>query len=183
MSSLPDQPVTLSVDELEAYTDQHGRCELIKGEVFHLSPSSSRHGQITAKLHGYLFLYLNENPIGELYAAETGFREPGQQTVRAPDIALIQTDRLPTNPTGFSEVMPDLAVETISPNETVSETAKKTTWWLKQGVRLVWNVDPETKQVTAHHPDGQARVYAEDQTLDAGDVLPGFTLELTKLFA
>ncbi|MEO0514302.1 MAG: Uma2 family endonuclease [Planctomycetota bacterium] len=118
-----------------------------------------------------------------MFSAGTGFREPGQQTVRAPDIAFIQTDRLPTNLTGYSEVMPDLVVETISPNETVPETAKKTAWWLKQGVRLVWNVDPETKQVTAHHPDGQARVYAEDQTLDGGQVLPGFTLDLAKLFA
>lgn len=139
---------------------------------------------ITARLHGYIFRYLIDHPLGELFAAETGFREPNQQTVRAPDIAFIATDRLPSNTTGYSETMPDLVVETMSPNDTVSQTAKKTAWWLSQeGVRLVWIVDPESRQVTAHHPDGTARVVREPGVLDGGEVLPGFSLNLETLFA
>lgn len=183
MSSLPDQPVMLSIDELEAYTSKFGRCEMIEGEVFQLSPSSSYHGIITGRLHSVVGYFVMQNELGEVLAAEAGFRETNRQTVRAPDIAFIQTDRVPTNPTGFSETMPDLVVETVSPNDTVSRVASKTAWWLRQpGVRLVWIVDPENQQVTAHQPDGNARVFRLDDRLDGGDVLPGFSLALTKLF-
>jgi Uma2 family endonuclease len=184
MSSLPESHALLTVDELEAYTSRFGRCELIEGEVYHLSPSSSHHGMITARLHSYLGYFVLERGLGQVYAAETGFREAGAQTVRAPDLAFIQTHRVPTNRRGFTETMPDLVVETASPDDSVPYLGRKTAWWLDQpGVRQVWIVEPESKQVTVHHPDGQARVYRGDETLDGGDVLPGFELELTQLFA
>ena len=183
MSSLPKTPVMLTVDELEAYTSRHGRCELIEGAVIHLSPSSAGHGMYTGRLHIHLGHFVSENNLGEVFAAETGFREGQKQTVRAPDIAFIQTARLPDNPTGFSETMPDLLVEVVSPNDRMSEVSAKTAWWLKQpGVRLVWEVEPESRQVTAYRPDGTARVYGESDSLNGGDVVRGFSLELKRLF-
>ncbi len=79
--------------------------------------------------------------------------------------------------------MPDLVVETVSPNDSVTKVTEKTNWWLDQpGVQLVWVVDPDAKQVSAHRPDGTARIYRAKDVLNGEPVLTGFELELTKLF-
>ena len=87
-----------------------------------------RHGQVTARPAVALGIYLKANPIGELAAAETGFRSPRLATVRTPDIAYTQDSRVFVPDTSFGHVMPDLVVETISPGDTASEVAKKTKW-------------------------------------------------------
>ncbi|MEM6757719.1 MAG: Uma2 family endonuclease [Planctomycetota bacterium] len=182
MTALPEQRVRLTVDELERYAAEHGRCELIDGEVFHMSPAGTNHGDITGALHAYLGYFALENKLGRVYTAETGFRVSGEQTVRAPDIAFIRSDRVPAIRHGYAEVMPDLVVETVSPNDKLSDVNAKIDWWLAQGVRLAWVVDPSTQQVTAHDGSDTVRVFRGDKPLDGGDVVPGFTLPLGKVF-
>lgn len=78
---------------------------------------------------------------------------------------------------------PALAVEVLSPGNTREEMDRKLQDYFAAGVRLVWNVDPEARAVTVYTAPDRSCVLAEDQTLDGGDVLPGFTLPLRKLFA
>ena len=55
--------------------------------------------------------------------------------------------------------------------------------YLAAGTRLVWVVDPRPRTVTAYPADGPPRRYGERDTLDAGAVLPGFTVPVAELFA
>jgi Uma2 family endonuclease len=176
-------PIKMTVEEFEVFAAQHGRCELINGEVYTMSPAGANHGEITGALHAFLGHHVVTQGLGRIYAAETGFRAADTDVVRAPDIAFIQLARLPERGPGFIEVMPDLVVETVSPNDSVTKVTEKTNWWLDQpGVQLVWVVDPDAKQVSAHRPDGTARIYRAKDVLDGEPVLTGFELELTKLF-
>lgn len=182
---MPTSTSNMTVDDFAEYAAKHGRCELIRGEVRDMSPTGSRHGIITARLHYHICRHVYENDLGEVLAAETGFRldDNGKPTVRAPDIAFVAKARAAAMQTSaFAPIAPDLAVETISPNDSASEVNEKTQWWLDQGVQLVWVVDPENDCVTVHHPDRRARCLRVDETLEGDGVLPGFTLELSELF-
>jgi Uma2 family endonuclease len=141
---------------------------------------------LTGRLHAFLGWHVIQNHLGAVFAAETGFRlsrPGGPATVRGADIAFLSRDRLPSaDDPGFLTVPPDLVVETVSPSDRASALAEKVGWWLTHGARLVWVLDPQNRLVTTHHPDGVARVYRQNDTLQAEEVVPGFSLPLADLF-
>ena len=51
------------------------------------------------------------------------------------------------------------------------------------GVLMVWEVAPIRRKVLVYSPNGVIKVLKDSQRLDGGNVLPGFTLELSDLFA
>jgi Uma2 family endonuclease len=108
----------------------------------------------------------------------------GPDTVRAPDMAVVRADRVPPREVRrtFAELAPDLVAEVVSPYDRVAEVNGTVPQWLDAGIRLVWIVDPETRVVVAHEPEGVAHLLREDDALDGGDVLPGFSLPLRELF-
>ena len=79
--------------------------------------------------------------------------------------------------------MPDLAIEVLSGSNTKAEMERKRAECFDAGVRLVWEVDPTTRIVSVYTPDGSVVRLDSSQTLDGGDVLPGFSLVLSELFA
>jgi hypothetical protein len=80
-------------------------------------------------------------------------------------------------------LVPDLAVEVLSPSNTEAEMARKRQEYFAAGVRLVWMVDPDARTVTVYTAPDQSTVLGEVDTLSGDPVLPGFTLPLRDLFA
>jgi Uma2 family endonuclease len=83
----------------------------------------------------------------------------------------------------FVPVAPDLAVEVLSPSDRMAEAPSKVTMYLQAGVQLVWLLDPETRTISIFRPDAAPRTLYENDTLDGGDVLPGFSVSVAELFA
>ena len=82
-------------------------------------------------------------------------------TVRAPDLAFVSAQRMgDLRDRGYFELAPDLAIETLSPDDRPGETYRKIGEYFGAGTRLVWIIDPRAEQVVAHHPDGRSRVYS-----------------------
>lgn len=174
----------VSLDQFAEYAATHGPCELIDGEIRDLTPAGYRHGKIVGRLHHFLSQHVYAEDLGEVLGAETGFlldrRGP---TVRAADVAFVAKDRLPEEePVRFGEFAPDLCVEVLSPDDRASGVRDKIERWLAFGVKVVWEVDPETRTVTSHQPDGTAHTYHQADTLSAAGILPGFELPLNRLF-
>jgi Uma2 family endonuclease len=106
--------------------------------------------------------------------------------VRIPDVAFIAWDRLPDRKVPkvpIPSLAPDLVIEILSESNTDAEMARKRGEYFSAGVKLIWEVDPETRSVTVYTPEGSVQVLREAQSLDGGIVLPGFTLSLSELFA
>jgi Uma2 family endonuclease len=78
-------------------------------------------------------------------------------------------------------IVPDLCVEILAPNEKILDFEPKASRYLKDGVRIVWVINWWEKMMTVHTPTGITRLTITD-TLDGGDVLPGFKLPLTDIF-
>lgn len=107
-----------------------------------------------------------------------------EEIVRVPDVAFVSSARVP--PEGltdrFWELAPDLALEVVSPSNTVSAMQRKALEYLDAGTRLVWVVDPAERTVTVHRSRDDIRIVSGAEALDGEDVLPGFRLPLGKLF-
>jgi Uma2 family endonuclease len=106
--------------------------------------------------------------------------------VRGPDVAFASWDRfpgrkLPDEP--IPSLVPDLAIEVLSQSNTRAEMKRKRGEYFAAGVRVVWEVDPRRRTVSVYTPGGAVTVLKESQRLEGGEVLPGFTLELSELFA
>ncbi len=107
--------------------------------------------------------------------------------VRVPDVAFFCWDKLPgrvlpSRP--IPDLAPDLAVEVLSEGNTPQEMERKLREYFLAGVRLVWMIDPARRQAAVYtRPDTPDATLDETQTLDGGDVLPGFQLPLAELFA
>lgn len=175
----------MTAEELLALPDDDLRYELVKGEVRCMSPAGSKHGRLALELGRLVANFVHERGLGQTYAAETGFvlaRDP--DTVRAPDVAFVQTERIPPDgpSDSFWEGAPDLAVEVLSPSDSMTEVEDKVFEYLAAGCRLVWVVNPRAERVTAYRSAHDIRSFAGDDLLDGADVLPGFSVPVHQIF-
>ena len=174
----------LTAEEFAALPHEGLRLELIEGELHAMAPSYADHGDVVGALHAELGVYIRRNHLGKIYGAETGFlvaRDP--DTVRAPDIAFIQSSRVTpaASAPNWNPIIPDLVVEVVSSGDRASDMAAKTQMWLDAGVRLVWVVYPARREIAVHRADSKTAL-AESDTPDGEDVVPGFTLPVVEVF-
>ena len=119
------------------------------------------------------------------WPAQDGTFSPLPGRVRIPDVAFYAWNRFPDGripDAPIPAIAPDLAVEVLSPSNTIKEMALKRVDYFAAGVRLVWEVDPKTRTVAVYTGPKRHRVLGETDTLGAGDVLPEFTLPVRDLF-
>lgn len=176
---------TVTAEQLLQLPRGKMRYELVKGELFTMSPSGSEHGVVTFQLSILVGQFVAASGAGLAFGAETGFltaRNP--DTVRAPDIAFIRRERIPAGglPQGYWPGAPDLAVEVVSPGDTEREVDEKANDWLQAGSLAVWVVNPRSKTITVYLAGGAINTLAEDSILDGGNVLEGFHCPVADVF-
>ena len=106
--------------------------------------------------------------------------------VRGPDAAFtfrtnVEGGKAPSAPVPL--LVPDVVVEVMSISNTRREMQRKLGEYLSAGVRLIWYVYPEERVVDVYAGSQAGHRLTTADTLDGGDVLPGFTLKLAELFA
>ena len=161
--------------------------ELIDGELNESAPANLLHQWLAFEIAGEIRDYLKQHDIG-YGGVEGGFSPPGdRQNLYAPDVAFISKTSMPDPiPQTFAGFMPDLAVEIASPSNTVAELHDKALIYLRNGTQLVWIVYPEREsaEVCRLGADGRLAIQSVgiNGNLRGEDVLPGFELELRRLF-
>ena len=175
----------MTADELLRLSAPGHRYELVKGELFEMPFAGWHRGSTAMRAGALLGTHVRDNGLGETFSAGTGFvlsRNP--DTVRAPDASFVSKDRLPAGelPGGYIDLAPDLAVEVVSPNDREEEVLSKAEAWLQAGTRLVWVIDPSTRSARVHRAAGEFHHLSEDDSLDGGEVVPGFSCNLKDLW-
>ena len=174
----------MTADELLLMPRGYGkRYELIRGVLVEKVPTGYPHSIVVAMITTVLNLFIGPINYGAIVSGEPGYLlEIGPDTVRAPDVAWVAPGRIPEGTQGFPNLAPDLAVEVKSPGNSYPELRRKAEMWLNFGVRQVWVADPEHTTVTRYAPDSDPVVFTEDDIIDGGDLLPGFTAPVWSLF-
>jgi Uma2 family endonuclease len=133
----------------------------------------------------FLGIFLDANDLGFLAGPDGAARlMPG--LVRIPDISFVAWEQLPKRERPrdpIARLAPALAVEVLSPSNTDKEMERKLKEYFLSGVRVVWLVDPEARTVRVYTAPDRGSILAEGQALDGGEVLPGFRLPVSKVFA
>lgn len=174
----------VTADELERMGRED--LELVRGMLVPvMTPAGEQHGALAAFLTVELGTFVRANDLGRMYV-EVGYRLfTNPDTVRGPDVSFVSRERAATQPRrrGFIHGIPDLAVEIASMDKTMADLAVKAAEYLEAGTALVWVVDPESRQVLVHRRGFPTLTLSAGDTLDGGEVLPGFTLPLARVFA
>jgi len=151
-----------------------------------MTPTGFEHGRIVVRITKPLAQFVDENGLGVVTGAETGFqigRDP--DTVRAPDIAFIRKQRLEGDlpEEAFWPGAPDLAVEVVSPGDRTGEVDERVRSWLDAGAAMVWVVNSQWRSVTVYRSATDIKTLTENDDLDGGDVVPGFRCRVGEIFA
>jgi Uma2 family endonuclease len=158
-------------------------CELVDGILVEKTTGSVE-SMLTIELAALLVAFVKQHRLGIVLGAGGMLRlMPG--LVRLPDIAFISWDRLPGRrapTTPILDLAPDLAVEVLSRANTKAEMKRKLREYFDAGVRLVWLIDPRTRTALVHTSPKASTKLGEGQSLDGGNVLPGFAVPLGELF-
>ena len=160
-------------------------CELVGGRIVCMTPTNPTHGRIEVNVAVALSRFVRTQNLGVVMAGEVGvFTTRDPDTVRAPDVLFLsrQRDALRTRGDGFLEVAPDLVVEILSPTDRPDALRHKLDEYIAAGVRTAWVIDPATRAVRVHRPDGDVRSFAAGEIVAGEDVLPGFELPVDEVF-
>jgi len=159
--------------------------EVVDGQVVE-KKMSARETEIASILVGMLTPYLRTNRLGKV-VGEMLFRiNPENDLRRRPDVAFVSHARWPFNRrvpnVPVWDMVPDLAIEVVSPSNSASTILRKVHEYFKAGVARVWVVYPEQAEVYIYSTPQQVQVVGVGQELDGGDLLPGFRLPVAVLF-
>jgi Uma2 family endonuclease len=173
----------LTAAELEQMPDDDSvRTELDEGELITRPPASMDHGGIEAEIVGILRDYVKRHGLGKVYGSSAGFRLK-EDTVREPDASFVRSSRAATvKNKGFAKGAPDLAVEIISPSDTVRQIMRKVKQYFAAGTHTVWIVYPDEQEVNVLEATGADRWLKGDDTIEAPELLPGFSVPVSQFF-
>lgn len=160
--------------------------EIIDGQRVELPPMSVDSQVLASRLVRHLGNYGTAHDIGEA-CSEVLFKLPlKKDRNRKPDVAFVSYARWPKYKampdTNAWDVLPELCVEVVSPNDTGDEIETKVDEYLRAGVSLVWVVYPRQERFYVYESASSVRRLTRADTLDGGSVLPGFALPLSELF-
>jgi Uma2 family endonuclease len=141
---------------------------------------------LASRLQSRLGPYVEEHELGTCVMEMLFILDVERNLRRRPDVAFVSADRWPLAReipiTGDWAIVPDLAVEVISPNDIFQDVLAKLHEYFQYGVQLVWTVVPEAQQVYVYDAPTQVRILTVHDTLTGNRILPDFRLPLASLF-
>lgn len=160
------------------------RWELLAGRVIRMSPPGARHGVIAARLTALLYNWSQHTHAGVVMGESGCLLTRNPDTVVGPYLSFMRQARMPQAgiPVGWWAFAPDLVVEILSPDNRFPELRHKLTRYLDGGAQIAWVIDPDRKTVTVYRLHAQPNVLGSADTLDGGDVLPGFSCGVASIF-
>jgi len=161
-----------------------GPCELVEGRIVQMSPTGDQHGGVKVLIGSILLAFVQAQNLGKVRVGEVGIyvsRNP--DTVRGADAIFISHERYAQKQSSnYLDVAPELVVEILSPNDAWSNVMRKLREYFAIGVRLIWVADPAARIIYAYRSITDVREFTEQDDLPGDDVLPGFAVQVARLF-
>lgn len=179
-------PGTATEADVEAiHAHEKRSCELIDGILVEKAMGVYESG-LAIRIAWLLMNFVQPRKLGQVFG-EAGMMKLQPGLIRIPDVSYVCKAKLKVaNIRPWSKLeplVPDLAVEVLSPGNTKKEMDDKLIDYFDAGVQLVWYVDPRVPQVTVYRGVETSQVLKPPAELTGDAVLPGLTISLTDLFA
>jgi len=172
-------------EEFMALSKDGHRYELVNEELVDMGNSGMEHGYIACILVTFLTAFVQQHKLGAVCDSSTAFTlQKGNK--RSPDVSFVSRERLKglkRPPRGFFQGSPDLAVEILSPSNTIAEIHDKIVEYFQNETRLVWVIHPDEKYILVYHTPEPDRLLRSLDRLEGEDVIPGFSISVAELFA
>lgn len=182
---LPTTHQHLTADEFAALPEGPPYFQLVEGELYFMASPTRLHQRIVFRLAYAIETHLRAHPhSGQVYVAPSDVKLDGGN-VFEPDVYFVSPEREHILTDQGATGAPDLIVEVLSPSTLRLDREKKRTVYFRAGVRELWFVEPDLRDVEIHFPadsDGGAmRILSADQILTT-DLLPGWSVPVAELF-
>ena len=172
----PDEPL-LSGDVLY---------EVVDNEIRELPPMGARNTQFASNLLPIVGTHVRNRSLGRAQSEMLFLIDKSRNLQRRPDVSYVSFERWPKGKsvpgTPAWDVVPDLAVEIVSPSNEAFEVLEKLEEYFACGVRRVWVFYPPFLKVYDYSSSTSVRILTSADHLTGGEVLPGFELPLSELF-
>jgi Uma2 family endonuclease len=160
--------------------------EIVNGKREELPLMSVLAGRIAILLGSPLHVYAEAHGLGTVVMEVMFILDEDGTQQRRPDIAYVSRERWPLDrplpESGDWAVVPNLAIEVVSPNDLWEKVVLKKNEYFSFGVEQVWIVTPATNEVEIWDDPIHCRVVRVPEELDGGKLLPGFRIPLATLF-
>jgi len=165
----------------EILLDPEKSYEIVNGQPEEKEMPGARHSGVCTRHSRKLGAFVEANALGEVYQ-EASFQIGENE--RIPDLAFISAGRIP--PDGEPEtkwlIVPDLAIEVVSPNDFYEKVHAKAMEYLAAGVKQVWIILPENRTITVYRSATNILAFPEESEFVSEDLFPGFRCHLGEIF-
>ncbi len=169
-----------------APTDPDVLYEVVDGKIVELPSKGIYSAGIASRLLFTLANFAIGNQLGFVVSQALFILDAERLLKRRPNVAFVSRERWPENrewpEEGDWDVVPDLAIEVISPNDMDRDVQRKLREYFEAGVRQVWHVRPDSANITVYRSLTDVTIFGRDVELEGGDLLPGFRLPVEPLF-
>ncbi|MEN8446894.1 MAG: Uma2 family endonuclease [Cyanobacteria bacterium J06555_13] len=184
------QSADVHLDDAEFYrlcqANQDLRLELTsEGNLIIMPPTGWETGRRNSDLNWYVVSWAKKDGTGVVFDSSTGFKLPNGAT-RSPDVSWVKRDRIEAlnpDPNKFLPLCPDFVIELRSSTDNLSDGQAKMQEYMANGLRLGWLIDPKNKNVEIYSADQPVKTVSFSVVLAGEPVLPGLSLDLSKIFA
>lgn len=195
MQESPTRLITVEEFAVMTQTDDWKE-EIIDGVLRRSPPGYALHGIVCSNLA--CRVWEHKLAVGGAASIGSGLvvaRNP--DSVLAPDVQFFPSHRPPDTRKGWPTVPPVFVAEVVDRPEDDSHVMRKIPLYLAFGVDLVWVVRPALRNVCVYRLTDQRKPFdrwaatdyqrcdcrVQGDTLDGGNVLPGFLCKVADLFA
>lgn len=179
-------PAVMEPVGVTARSAEEALYEVVNGQRRELPPMSAYASWITGRLDQRLGTFAESHALGTVVPEMLFVLDAEQNLRRRPDVAFVSTQRWPFGQeipeSGDWEVVPDLAVEVVSPNDLFEDVLAKVLEYFRVGVGQVWIIIPAHRRVYVYTSPTDVRILTASQELEGGTLLPGFRLSVATLF-
>jgi Uma2 family endonuclease len=159
--------------------------EVVNGRIVE-KPMGAKSTWIASFLLQNLGHFALEHHLGRAVVEMLFLIDPAKKLQRRPDMAFVSFGRWPRSRQVPDEatwnVVPELAVEVVSPSNTGTEILTKLETYFQAGVQLVWVIWPDQAKVYIYDSPTSVHILQVGDDLDGGAVVPGFRLPVATLF-
>ena len=160
--------------------------EVVNGQKVELPPMSIYASWIASRMDRRLGSHAESHGLGTGVVEGLFILDPVRDVRRRPDVAFVSAEKWPLNrpipESGDWELIPDLAVEVISPNDVFQDVLAKMREYFRLGVKQVWIVLPVDREIYVYDSPRDLCILTADNELDGGALLPGLRLQVGSLF-